>query len=376
MKIDILRIPTDFHGERCYVHARGLFTTDGHGVITMQKLELSGIDVFYGIEMIETKDGITFSAPRLCEGLKRRYHPDKSSEVMSDATPFFHKKTGKIILVGHTANYGEDNALLTVPTKKSTAYAVYDDTVGDFSAYKTVEMPRISNDMYFVCGSGCAQICETESGELLIPFYFRSYDKAFFSESIRYSAAVMRCSFDGEKIEVLDIGNAVTVDAGRGLYEPSIIKFGEEYYVALRNDFSGYVTKSCDGVHIETPTELCFDDGENVGNYNTQQHWITGGGRLWIVYTRRAENNSHIFRHRAPLFIAEFDPITMRVLRDTEKIVVPERGARLGNFGCQSYSDSVGYVFASEWMQGDQGVQGCQEHGSDNSIFISKVTFD
>ena len=66
----------------------------------------------------------------------------------------------------------------------------------------------------------------------------------------------------------------------------------------------------------------------------------------------------------------------MRVLRNTEKIVVPERGARLGNFGCQSYSDNFGYVFASEWMQGDQGVEGCKKYGSDNSIFVSKVTFD
>ena len=56
-------------------------------------------------------------------------------------------------------------------------------------------------------------------------------------------------------------------------------------------------------------------------------------------------------------------------------IAVPERGARLGNFGCQSYSDEYGYVFASEWMQGDFGLDGCTKHGSDNSIFVAKVNF-
>ncbi|MEI2722625.1 MAG: hypothetical protein V9H26_03485 [Verrucomicrobiota bacterium] len=35
-------------------------------------------------------------------------------------------------------------------------------------------------------------------------------------------------------------------------------------------------------------------------------------------------------RHRAPLFMAQVDPTTLRVLRRTEKVVVPERGAELG----------------------------------------------
>ena len=36
-------------------------------------------------------------------------------------------------------------------------------------------------------------------------------------------------------------------------------------------------------------------------------HSRVGGGKLWLVYTRRAGNNDHVFRHRAPLFVAEFD---------------------------------------------------------------------
>ena len=145
--------------------------------------------------------------------------------------------------------------------------------------------------------------------------------------------------------------------------------------LALRNDVTGYVARSNDGLHFDEPVELCFDDGENLGNYNTQQHWLVGGGKLWMVYTRRAGNNDHIVRHRAPLFIAEFDTERMCVIRDTEMIAVPERGARLGNFGCQSFSDEVGYVFVSEWMQGKGGVEGCMKYGSDNTIFISKVSY-
>ena len=376
MKIDITRIPTDFRGERCYVHARGVLLPSGFGLITTQKLELSGCDVFYGIEIMETRDGgKSFSSPRLSEGLVRRYLPDKTSVVMCDATPIYHKKTGKIILTGHVAYYGEDNAIYREPRARSTAYAIYDEKKGDFTSFKMIEIPPELSDTYFSGGAGCSQICECESGELLIPFYFRTRENAYNVNNPNFSAAVMRCSFDGEKIELIEVGNTISTEVPRGLCEPSITKFGDEYFLAIRNDVTGFITKGRDGIHFDAPTELCFDDGENLGNYNTQQHWLMGGGKLWLVYTRRAENNNHVFRHRAPLFIAELDPRTMRVTRSTEMIAVPERGARLGNFGCQSYSDECGYVFASEWMQGDFGLEGCTNHGSDNSIFVTKVNF-
>ena len=236
-------------------------------------------------------------------------------------------------------------------------------------------MPITEDDLYFSAGAGCSQILELDSGELLIPFYYKSYGEECKKISCT-SVAVMRCSFDGKEIKVEKIGPPLTVDTPRGLGEPSIVKFGEEYFLALRNDKSGYVSRSRDGLSFCEPRELCFDNGENLGNYNTQQHWIVCGGKLLLVYTRRARNNDHVFRHRAPLFIGEFDPEGMCVIRSSEMIAVPERGARLGNFGCQSYSDTEGYVFASEWMQCDpDGWDTCAKHGSDNSIFISKISF-
>ena len=67
MKIEWIAVPTDFDGERCYVHARGLILPGGFGMITAQRLELSGCDVFYGLEMMKTGDGgKTFSAFRAC----------------------------------------------------------------------------------------------------------------------------------------------------------------------------------------------------------------------------------------------------------------------------------------------------------------------
>ena len=45
-------------------------------------------------------------------------------------------------------------------------------------------------------------------------------------------------------------------------------------------------------------------DGQALGSYNTQQHWISHGDSLYLIYTRRGANNDHVFRNRAPIFIA------------------------------------------------------------------------
>ena len=375
MKIERIQIKNpSFNGERCYVHARGLIMPDGFGIMTMQKLELSGCDVFYGLEMTKTDDfGESFSPIVYCENLKRRYLDDGSSYAMSDATPFYHKKTGKIILTGHKVMYSKDNALLGAPRPRSTMYSVYNEATGDFEPFREVVMP--DGDKYFSSGAGCSQILETESGELLIPIYFSNLEASRDPLHTCTYVTVMRCSFDGEEIRCLETGNEMTVDVPRGLGEPSIVKFGDEYLLSIRNDETSYVTKSKDGLNYEAPTPLCFDDGSNLGSYNTQTHWLVGGGKPWLVYTRRGANNDHVSRNRAPLFIAEFDPERMCVIRETERVAVPERGARLGNFGCQSFSDEVGYVYAAEWMQGPEKWQGCMKHGSDNTVWVAKITY-
>ena len=370
MNIEINKISTDFKGERCYVHARGLIMSDGNGIMTTQKLELSGCDVFYGIELMKTTDGgKTFSKPELCENLKRRYYDDGTSLVMCDATPFYHTATGKILITGHMAWYGSNNALLRERRPLSPLYAIYNECEGTFEVFKMIEMP--DKDKYYVSGIGCSQIEECDNGDLLIPIYYNTKE-----ECNSCSVVMLRCSFDGEEIKVLDVGNSLSTDLDRGFCEPSVIKYNGEYFLSLRNNVTGFLTKSQDGLHYGKPVELCSSDGKNLGNYNTQTHWLAGGGRLWLVYNRRAENNDHMFRHRAPLFMAEVDPVAMRVKLDTERIVAPERGARLGNFGCQSFSDEVGYVFVSEWMQNDpHGWEHCVLRGSDNTIFVTKVTY-
>lgn len=131
----------------------------------------------------------------------------------------------------------------------------------------------------------------------------------------------------------------------------------------------GYVAVSDDGLHFEAPRPWCFDDGSELGNYNTQQHWVSRGDDLYLVYTRRGLDNDHVFRHRAPLLMAQVDPERLQVIRGSEAELVPNRGARLGNFSVTDVGPGETWVVVAEWMQ----PEGCERYGSDNTIWAVRI---
>jgi len=49
--------------------------------------------------------------------------------------------------------------------------------------------------------------------------------------------------------------------------------------------------------------------------------------------------------------------------------IVPERGARLGNFGVTEVSRDETWVTVSEWMQ----PEGVEKYGSDGSVFVARI---
>jgi hypothetical protein len=212
-------------------------------------------------------------------------------------------------------------------------------------------------------GAGCAQRFDLPDGTILLPLYFVPAGK-------NSHVTVARCGFDGTTLTYLENGTELHVDdKTRGLHEPSLARFDGKYFLTIRNDKRGFITRSDDGLRFEPIQEWRFDDGRPLGNYNTQQHWVTHSDGLFLVYTRRGADNDHVFRHRAPLFMAQVDPERPRVIRDTERILVPERGARLGNFGVVDISPEETWVTVSEWMQ----PEGVEKYGSDGSVYVARI---
>jgi hypothetical protein len=176
-------------------------------------------------------------------------------------------------------------------------------------------------------------------------------------------------SFDGKQLRYIRHGNEFDLNVERGLVEPSIVFFGGRYFLTMRNDLRGYVSVSDDGLHFAPMKAWTFDDGEELGSYNTQQHWLAHSAGLFLVYTRRGANNDHIIRHRAPLFMAQVNPQTLQVIRRTERIVIPERGGEFGNFGAAAINANESWITVSEGVWDAAS----RERGAKGATYVARI---
>jgi lysophospholipase L1-like esterase len=369
-EVKLTTVSKGYDGKTCWVHPRaGAIPGQTPSVVlTMQKLLLTGSDIFYALNDVRTEDLGTRWSPikEHSETLGRRNEAAGVVVAACDFTPKFHAKSGKLLGIGHTVRYRNDKVVEN--RKREASYAVYDDKTRTWSAWTTLSMPNEAK--FFNSGAGCVQRFDLENGDILLPIYFKAKEDKF------YRVTVLRCTFDGTALKFIEQGNELTLEVGRGVYEPSLTRCGGKFFLTLRNDVQGYVCTSDDGMNFGAIQPWKFNDGSDLGNYNTQQHWVTHGDRLYLVYNRRGAHNDHVARHRAPLFMAEVDQKTLAVQRATECILVPERGARLGNFAVTEVSGNETWVTVAEWMQTwspNMVIPPENAFGADNSVFAARI---
>ena len=371
--IQLDTISSGFDKKSCWVHPRAgaIPGSPPQIVLTMQKAMLSGSDIFYALNEMRTADlGKTWTGPtEHTETLGRREEPEGITVAASDFWPKWHQHSGKLLGIGHTVRY-QDNKVMPAPIRRrETAYSVYDPETHTWTAWASLAMPN--EPRFFNSGAGCVQRVDLPDGDILLPVYFSP-------QGGKYShVAVLRCGFDGTKMWVKEVGNELAIDTDRGLHEPSLAVFKGRYYLTIRHDKRAYVTTSEDGLHFGELKSWTWDDGSDLGSYNTQAHWVTQQDALYLVYTRRGANNDHVMRHRAPLFISKVDPKAVTVIRADERELVPQRGARLGNFGITEVNENETWVTVSEWMQTTgpdyADFTQCMKYGSNNAVFASRI---
>ena len=378
LDIELQPIQSGYDRETCWVHARpGAIPGEPPiVVVTMHKLRLTGSDVFYPIHDLRSDDGgKTWTGPVAhADAFERRELEGGIEEGVSDWWPAWHAQTGVLLGTGHTVRYLNDD-LHPHPRPRSTTYSVYDPDARTWAPWRKLETP--DTERFLMEGAGSTQRVDLPNGEVLLPTCLSLPGTAKDIFDAQEVSTVMRCRFDGQTLTYVEHGDEFTVPTGRGMAEPSLAAFGGRYFLTLRNDDRGYVTTGLDGLHFDEPRPWTFDDGSDLGSYNTQQHWVTMRDALYLVYTRRGANNDHVMRHRAPLFIAQVDPDRRCVVRETEQVLVPERGARLGNFGVAQINDHESWIIVAEWMQTTPpdpfDCTVCERYGSDNSVFLAKV---
>jgi hypothetical protein len=313
-------------------------------LLTTQATEPVGAHGYRDVFQIETSDGgRTWSSPECVDSLRRTKNAEGDDVVAGDLCPQWHAATKVVLSTGKTFVFRngakEDRSL------EQVSYVVYMPETAAWGAMRVMELPSTDHagQKIVAPNSGCCQRFDLPNGEILLPIRYCP-DQA----GRPYVTVVALCRFDGKTLTYVRHGSELTQPKGRGLYEPSVTGFQGKFYLTMRADNSAYVARSDDGLNYEPMIEWKFDDGKPLGSYNTQQHWVTHSDGLYLCYTRRGANNDQIFRHRAPLFIAQVDPERLCVLRATEQILMPQEGAALGNFGVLNVSPQETWVIDSE----------------------------
>ncbi|MDD2474470.1 MAG: sialidase family protein [Dysgonamonadaceae bacterium] len=333
-------------------------------IMTIQK-HLVVSDYYSGLYFMRTDNlGETWSKPIEIPELAWQYESDGTTVSVADVTPGWHEKSGKLIAIGIKVRYSKEGTqIFEKPRSHDAAYTVFDPVTNLWTPWKMVHNIPEPNSKFYLVNPGCVQWLVKPNGNILLPVYFSG------SHLEKSSVCVLECSFDGSTLTYLQHGNELSVDMGRGLGEPSLVLYKGTYFLTIRNDMKAYVSISKDGLNWDLPIPWKFDDGEDLGSYNTQAHWLVHSEGLFLTYTRKGANNDHIARNRAPIFIAQVDPENRAVIRSTEQTLIPERGVMLGNFGASAITDYESWVTDAEFMIGTKP----HPLGADGSVWIAKV---
>ena len=334
-------------------------------LVTTQQLDKGMGHGYRDIYTCRTLDGgKSWTTPARVATLGRTKQSDGYDLAAGDLWPLYHRPTDRVLATGKTFNF-RDGAHENI-LREQVSYAVFDPRSNEWSDLKIMAMPKkdATGQPIIAPNAGCNQTVIAPNGDILIPVrYQRSNDWR------NYVTTVARCRFDGAELKYLSHGSELSNPIGRGLYEPSIAKNRDTYFLTMRADHDGFVSRSADGVHFSEPVAWRYDDGKRLGSYNTQQHWISRPEALYLVYTRRAENNRHVFRQRAPLYIAQVDRASLRVIRSTEKVLVPENGRALGNFGiCNAENET--------WVVTSEGAPSAGVDWRSNRVTLAKIIWE
>ncbi len=310
---------------------------------------IGGSDYFGPVHWMESADrGRTWTEPRPVPALGRLPLDGGREEGVCDVVPEYHPRTESVLALGHDVYYGSGRLLRPQPSRRPV-YAVWRNGAWGERRKLAWDDPRGAH----IYTNNCGQRVMLPNGDVLFVMSFGAGERS-------RSAASALCSFDGETLAIRKVGPEIRHAAGRGLLEPSLVRHGGKFFVTLRaEDSRGYVAASDEGLEWSEKQAWAWDDGQFLEMSTTQQHWLPHGDRLYLVYTRKDPSNVNVMRWRAPLYMAEVDTRKLRLVRATERVVLPLVGdgvnapdgvALMGNFHPVVVSPEEAWVTVGEML--------------------------
>lgn len=285
-------------------------------IMTMQAFE--GKSDTYGpvLYSLSYDNGTTWQDAAPVPALKTNMLANGLQEGIADVRPGYCAEAESVIAIGCNTFYGKKGCVKDTLTKKTLKqYPVYAvmDRHGVWS-----ERKNLASDFFADCPSwrvACAQFLFLPDNKVLLPIYFEN-------ESGRFSVCSALCSFVDSNLKVEKISTILSSDINRGLIEPSLVVFKNKFFMTIRaEDDHGYFTSSHDGLSWSPVTPWRWNDGSSLKMSSTQQHWLSNGGSLYLLYTRESSENTDIIRWRAPLYMAEFDTANGCLIKESERII-------------------------------------------------------
>jgi hypothetical protein len=340
---------TWFHPRACRVPGKKPATS--HSFMTVQSI--GGSDYFGPVHWSESADlGKTWAKFRPIPSLGRvpvAKHPRLMAGVC-DVVPQYHPPTKTILAMGHVVFYKGPKFARGDQLARYPVYTVRRSD-GTWSKRRILEWndPRGA----FIYSNNCGQRVVLPNGNILLAF-------TFGDKPTHRSVAGVLCSFDGENLKIKKVGPPLKLAHKRGLLEPSVTQFDGKFYITIRaEDDHGYQSVSADGLNWAPKQRWVWDNGDPINMSTTQQHWLTHSDGLFLVYTRKDKSNTGVIRWRAPLYVARVDVRTRRLIRATERVVLPLIGdgvkdadnvALMGNFNITNAGPGESWVTVGEWM--------------------------
>lgn len=334
-----------FHPRGCAIPTGGTPTV----LITLQTI--GGSDYFEHVHWMASDDlGESWTEPAPIPGMGRRPLDGDTQVGVCDVVPEYHPQTRTVLAMGHNVYYRAGR--LARPQGPRWPVYIVRDLEGNWSERKKFVWDDPRGTQIHTCG--CGQRVFLDNGDLLVALTFAPKGRA------DRMVTSVRCAYDGEKVTPRETGSTLENNVRRGLLEPSLTRLDGRFYMTIRaEDNRGYVSTSDDGLNWRPARAWAWDDGEPLVMSTTQQHWLTHSDALFLVYTRKAENNVNVARWRAPLFVAEVDRGSLRLKRDTEQVVLPLVGdgvndarnvARMGNFHITNVTPRESWVTVGECL--------------------------
>ncbi len=317
-------------------------------LLTMAKLSTTGTDVYRGVAFMTSPDmGATWTALTELPYAPQLLREDIQG-MFGAVVPVWHVKTGKVLLLGNCVgytHYGTPKVKLT--GLRYPAYAVYDPVAREWSPSYTV----LTDQQDANTTSGFPWV--EDDGTLLWPCN---------------GGQVLKAAFDGTKLTVLERSPRIEGlgKQPKNTGESHLTKLDGRYFISIRCPDQNRIATGRDGLHFDPAVPLTWEDGTLVPSIATQMRWVRQRGRLYLVYTRVDDSSKGIFRNRAPLWMAELDPATLRLKKSTEVIAVPISPSRddLGNFGTAFINDSLSWITTAEFGR---------TKGSHSRVYISQM---